>query len=543
MPIGPVADIDVMHSMSRAKVLSGLLLVIVAVLSCMVSCKDTMVDYGSIAGYVTDANNGEPLRNVDVTLSPVGLSAVSGSDGRYEFLDLAEDRYTVQASKPGYVTNTKVVDVRRGKVASGDIMLTRSYSDMSLNVSQIDFGASETVHTFQIINNASNGSFAWSITKMGSADWLTITPISGNTTAGSRSLVTLTIDRSQISSPVMVNLRITNTNSGSEITLPVSVGYNSNTMTVSPTTVDFGTSSVSKSITIYNTGSSSISYEISYNCAWLTVNPDMGVIGASSSKVVTLSLNRSALSGNSNTTLQVRNVTDGSVVSVYVYASTTGGGGEIVIPGGLMAYYTFDNGDGTDFSENSIDASLVHEPSLPDDGHGGHYLSLNAIQGQYMNIPYNLFYGLYRFSVSFWIKDFNPGCIFSGQTSANNSTYDAPALWATQDNKFWIKCSNEHYAGYSFSYNYVTEGIQSGGWHHVVVVYNSNAILYIDGNRVDQGTPNFNQGTINGCTKVVFGGNKDGSYSYSGNMKLDNIRIYNRALNQQEIQTIYNNEL
>ena len=511
----------------------------------MVSCKDTTVDYGSIAGYVTDANNGEPLRNVDVTLSPVGLSAVSGSDGRYEFLDLTEGRYTVQASKPGYVTNTKAVDVRRGKVALGDIMLTRSYSDMSLNVSRIDFGTNETVHTFQIINNASNGSFAWSITKMGSADWLTITPTSGNTTAGSRSMVTLTIDRSQISSPVTVNLRITNTNSGSEITLPVSVGYNSNTMTVSPTTVDFGTGSASKSITIYNTGSSSISYEISYNCAWLTVNPDMGVIGASSSKIVTLSLNRSALSGNSNTTLQVRNVTDGSVVSVYVSASSSGGGGEIVIPGGLMAYYTFDNGDGTDFSENSIDASLVHEPSLPDDGHGGHYLSLNAIQGQYMNIPYNLFNGLYRFSVSLWIKDFNPGCIFSGQTSGGGSWGDAPAFWATQDSKFRIKCANgntEQY-GYDFSYNYVTEGIQSGGWHHIVVVYNSNAILYIDGNRVDQGTPNFNQNTINGCTKVVFGGDKEGTYGYSGNMKLDNIRIYNRALSQQEIQTIYSNEL
>ena len=527
--------------MSRARVLLGAFVGIMSVLACMVSCKDTTEDYGSIAGYVTDANNGEPLRNVDVTLSPIGLSAVSGSDGRYEFLDLKEGRYTVQASKPGYVTNTKVVDVRGGKVASGDIMLTRSYSDMSLNVSQIDFGPSETVHTFQIINNASNGSFAWSITKMGSANWLTITPTSGNTSAGSRSLVTLTIDRSQISSPVTVNLRITNTSSGSEITLPVSVGYNSNTMTVSPTTVDFGTSSASKSITIYNSGSSSISYEISNNCAWLQVNPTMGVIGASSSKVVTLSLNRSALSGNSNTTLQVRNVTDGSVVSVYVSASTTGGGGEIVIPGGLMAYYTFDNGDAADLSENGIDASLVHEPSLPDDGHGGHYLSLNAIQGQYMNIPYNLFNGLYRFSVSLWIKDFNPGCIFSGQTSRSGSHDDAPAFWATQDSKFRIKCGygNTEQYGYDFSYNYVTEGVQSGGWHHIVVVYNSNAILYIDGNRVDQGTPEFNQYAINGCTKVVFGGDKEGTYGYGGSMKLDEIRIYSRDLTSSEVKKLY----
>jgi len=519
------------------------LLVTIFLILCVASCKEITNDYGSVAGYVTDANNGEPLRNVDVTLSPVGLSAVSGSDGRYEFLDLSVGRYTVQAAKPGYVTNTKVVEVRSGKVASGDIMLTRSYSDMSLNVTHIDFGTSETIHTFHIINNASNGSFTWSITKMGSADWLEITPTSGSTSAGSRSLVTLTIDRSQIASPVSVNLRITNTNSGSELTLPVNVGYNSNTMSVSPTTVDFGTSAASKSITIYNRGSSSISYEIEYNCSWLTVTPTMGVVAASGSKAVTLSLNRSALTGEASTVLQVRNVTDGSVVSVLVSASTGGGGGEIVVSGGLMAYYTFDNGDAADLSENGIDASLVHEPSLPSDGNGGHYLSLSSIQRQYMNIPYNLFYGLHTFSVSFWIKDFNPGCIFAAQQT-NGTEYDVPTLWATQESNFRFCCYRISYESVWFSYNYVTEGIQTGDWHHLCVTYNgAEAVLYVDGNRVDQVSARYSQNSINGCSKVVFGGDKEGLYGYSGNMKLDNIRIYNRSISQQDVQTIYNNEL
>ena len=70
---------------------------------------------------------------------------------------------------------------------------------------------------------------------------------------------------------------------------------------------------------------------------------------------------------------------------------------------------------------------------------------------------------------------------------------------------------------------------------HIII----NAILYIDGNRVDQGTPNFNQNTINGCTKVVFGGDKEGTYSYGGSMKLDEIRIYSRDLTLSEVKKLY----
>ena len=207
---------------------------------------------------------------------------------------------------------------------------------------------------------------------------------------------------------------------------------------------------------------------------------------------------------------------------------------------GMIAYYSFDDGTGKDLSGQGVDGVLLNNPSTVD-GVSGTGVFLNKFSNQYLNIPYSLFSGLSKFSVSFWIKDFNPGCIFSGQTSGNGSYSDAPAFWATQDSKFRIKCSHgeTEYYGYDFSYNYVTEGIQSGSWHHIVVVYNSNAILYIDGNRVDQGTPGFTQSAVNGCTKVVFGGNKEGTYSYCGSMKLDEIRVYNRDLTSSEVKKLY----
>ena len=58
---------------------------------------------------------------------------------------------------------------------------------------------------------------------------------------------------------------------------------------------------------------------------------------------------------------------------------------------------------------------------------------------------------------------------------------------------------------------------------------------------IDQVTARFSSNTINSCTRIAFGGNKDGGYRYSSSMKLDNVRIYNRTLDRSEIQTLYSN--
>lgn len=535
--------------MCKKAILLRILTILVLVLAVLTACSKKTEEYGSITGYVTDANTGEPLRNVDLTLSPIGLSTVSGSDGRYEFIDLDPELYSVQASKSGYQSNTKVVQVRSSKVTSGDIMLTPSSAEMSLTVQSIDFGESATVQYFQIKNNSANGTISWNISLLSSAEWLTVSPMSGSTGAGQQSGITLTVDRTRVTGAASVNLKVTNTTSGSEITIPVSVGYNTNVLGVSPTVVDFGTSAVSKSITLSNNGSSSVNWQIDYNCAWLTVTPTSGTLSPGANYTVNLALDRSVLNGQGSTYLQVRNLNDGSVVNVNVTANTSGGGGggTIVVPGGLMAYYTFDNSNCNDITSNGIHASGVNSPTYPGDGGSGHYLSLNAMQGQYMNIPYNLFSGLTTFSVSFWIMDFGPGCIFAAQLTGNgNRDYDVPQLFAEQNGKFFFSTYSLWY-GAEFSYNYQNQGIQTGGWHHIVITMNcssgNTAKIYIDGVLVDQATISYSANNISQCSKIAFGGNKGGGYSFSSSMKLDNIRIYNRAITNTEVQTIYNNEL
>ena len=500
---------------------------------------------GSIAGFVVDANTGEPVRNASITINPGGYTSISGSDGRYEYLNLKADTYTVQASKSGYITNTKTVVVPAGGVGSGDIMLTPSSGEMSLSVSYIDFGSSLTVASFQIHNNAANGSFQWSVAKESPADWLTVSPTSGSCGAGQSSPVSLTVNRALVATSQTVTLRVTNTTSGNSIALPVSVSYNSGALQVTPNPVDFGTSALTRQMTILNTGSSSVNYEVNYNCAWLTVSPTSGTLYGGASATLSLALDRSAFTGSAQTVLQVRNTADGSVVNVSVTATNDGGGGggTVVVPGGLQCYYTFDNGTANDMTDNSIDAQLMNSASIVSTG-GGAYLKLSHVTDDYLNIPYNLFQGLSNWSVCFWIKDFGAGNLF-GAISSSGFTSDHPICWADQNNKLRLKCGGYGDltdGGTAFSYNYTP--IQSdGSWHHIVVSMSGKNIakLYVDGSLRDQ--ISIGPYWEDGATKVVFGGSKDGAYAFSSSMKLDNIRFYNRTLTNAEVQTIYNNEL
>ena len=527
-------------------------LALAVALLCLGGCNENEeAQTGSIAGFVLDANTGEPVRAANITLSPVGLSAVSGSDGMFEFVDLKAGKYNIQASKSGYITNTKTVIVSEGRVASGDIMLTPSSGEMSLSVSYIDFGTSQTVASFQIQNNAANGTFQWSVVKEGTADWLTVSPTSGTTGAGQQSPVTLTVDRQLVTTSQTVNLRVTNNTSGNSIALPVSVGYSSGTLTVTPNPVDFGTTALTRQMTIHNSGSTTVNYEINYDCAWLTVSPVGGTVSAGSSVTVSLALNRDAFTGSAQTILQVRNTADGSYTSVTVTATNDGGsqGGDIVVPGGLQCYYTFDNNTANDLTDNGIDAQLMNSATITTNS-GRLCLKLNQVTDDYLNIPYNLFSGLTNWSVCFWIKDFGPGNIFSGWNTGSGSAYgDAPLFWAMQDGKFKLKCRSEYMpdGGTQFAYNY-TSSQSDGSWHHVVVTISASnnsgtAKLYVDGSLRDQITLTYHTNTIGDATKIAFGGSKDGLYPFSSSMKLDNIRIYNRTISNTEVQTIYNNEL
>lgn len=170
---------------------------VVAFTGCSKDEEDTT---GSIYGLVTDADNGEPVKSANVSLNPGGKSAVTGTDGRYEFLDLEPGQYTVQVVKNGYESNTKRITVEVGKTASGDVVLSKASSKLKLNTNALNFGAGQTTLSFNISNIGTTGSISWTISS--NLDWVRISPLSGTTATGKTSEVIVTLLRDKITGPV-----------------------------------------------------------------------------------------------------------------------------------------------------------------------------------------------------------------------------------------------------------------------------------------------------------------------------------------------------
>lgn len=602
---------------------------------------------GRIQGIVTNVITTEPIQGVNISLSPTGASAVTGSDGRYEFNNLIPGNYTVQGMKNGYESNTKNITISAGNVSSGDMMLRPATTGFHLNVQYIDFGSTFSQMQFKIINASTTQPMSWEI--MESLNWLTATPSTGNLQGGQETTVNLNIDRSLI--PQSISANITVRSAGQSVVLPINVtvaGNNGPQLQLSETSLDFGASAnslafyvmntgpantslnwvcsninvgwlnlssmsgntaggnstqviatidrtqingmVSTSVSVSGAGSTStitfsasstgsgsailqlsegsldfgesatsmtfqvknvgsdgttLSWSISQpNVDWLSFNPMSGTTPSGSGTLVTAIVDRTKITGPVSTTVTVNGTNNSASLNV----SATYVNNSLVISSGLQCFYTFDDGNANDITDNGVDGVLANSATITEDGTRT-YLKLNMITDDYLNIPYNLFRGLTSWSVCFWIKDFGAGNIFSGWNTGSSSAYgDAPLFWAMQDGKFKIKCRSNYMpdGGDAFSYNYTN--IQSDdSWHYVVVTMESSnnqgsAKLYVDGSLKDQITTVYHTSTVNDASKVSFGGTKDGLYPFSSSMKLDNIRMYNRTLSNNEVQTLYNAE-
>lgn len=177
--------------------LGGVLLLFSGVLQ---SCaKDEVETMGTIYGIVNDSDNGEPIHDAHVALSPYGKTANTGSDGSYEFPALEPGQYTIQISKTGYKTNTKRIMVVAGEKASGDMVLKKGSSAINLSTASLNFGSQSTSKTFTIQNTGTSGkSISWAVSKASSADWLSVTPATGTTASAKESTIVANIDRSKI---------------------------------------------------------------------------------------------------------------------------------------------------------------------------------------------------------------------------------------------------------------------------------------------------------------------------------------------------------
>lgn len=272
-------------------------------LALLVACTEEQVETtGSIYGIVNDATNGEPVPMAHVSLNPGGKATNTGSDGRYEFLNMEPGQYTIQISKSGYVTNTKQITVVAGQQASGDMLLTseQQEADIRIDPTSLNFGTTQD-ELVVTLTNQGNAATDWAL-ELGENPWLSASLLSGNIAAGKTQSIIFSVDRDKLSE--IKNVKISLSAFGNSYTISVSCApVNAKSeMSVTPTELDFGAGETEKAITIKNTGNAILNWNVSgITEACLSVSAEEGSVEADGSKVIKVMLDRSKLTSDLNT--------------------------------------------------------------------------------------------------------------------------------------------------------------------------------------------------------------------------------------------------
>ena len=271
--------------------------------------KDEMVYTGNIIGKVTDANSGEVLQGVTITITPSGASRTTGSDGYFEFRDLDPKQYEIQARKNGYTTNNKTVTVVTGRDASGDIQLTPIVQDgkLSLSVSSLNFGSQNSSLSFSIQNNG-NKAFSWNISGLDKIDWLSITPTTGTLAAGKSNAVTVTLNRDRITEYKETTIIVNADKESMPLKITAEAENKTSKISLSDNVLNFGTEYSSLTFDIKNIGNAgNVNWNITgIDADWIKVTPTAGTTAMSKSSAVKVDVDRSKLDvGQHSTTILV----------------------------------------------------------------------------------------------------------------------------------------------------------------------------------------------------------------------------------------------
>ncbi len=204
---------------------------------------------------------------------------------------------------------------------------------------------------------------------------------------------------------------------------------------------------------------------------------------------------------------------------------------------GLVAYYPF-NGDAKDESGNGNDGT-VNGATLTEDRFGNKEsaYNFNGMGNKIVvqDVPL-LNFGKTELSIAVWIKTTQTGIwkrILTKRARINTENWYSLAVWNG-------KARFEIYAQGQLD---STSDVNDGRWHLLVITRNSSNnkfSMYIDGNlevtMTDEGR-NLNS-SIDTPLEIGIWANE--SYDETFNGFIDDIRIYNRALSESEIQQLYN---
>lgn len=328
---------------------------------------------------------------------------------------------------------------------------------------------------------------------------------------------------------------------------------------IAPQNLVFGRNVEQASFIITNNTNDQLYYSISNYPDYIQVFPLSGLLDAKGKQAVGLTLiNRSSITTARNAQLTVNVGNDSYIVNTFIEAYREGDSedpndnGENhntepidveVVTYGLDAYYTFDNETAQD-NMGMNDAFLNGGSFITNTPNGkGKAVQLNLME--FMTIGENPLGGKRSFSVSLWVKDFGTG-VFLRATSGNY--YDLSPTWNIDGTgKITYNTYDRRYSTFGTSLSNF-----SSKWTMITIVSDGNTdnhTLYINGSTASSFK---SDGTMasTGCSLQIggetwySGGNYLGydNVLWTSPMKIDNVRIYSRALSSSEVKTIYDAE-
>ena len=535
------------------------LLIIFAVAS---SCtKEEEVYTGSIQGIVTVSGTNNPLSGVQVSIVNTGTSTTTGSDGQFMFTNLEAKSYRLQFTKDGYNTNTRSVTVIAGESANCDTQLTPESQDaeISISPSTLNFGTTQDQLTVTISNNG-NAATEWSL-DLANNNWLSASPMSGNIQSGKTQSIIFSVDRSLLPEPNTTKVDLSAFGNSYTISVSCAPRNAQSEMTVTPTTLNFGGTLSEQSLTIQNTGDATLTWNIAgITESCIVPSATSGTVEAGGSKVIKVTLDRTALTTDLNTSFVISDGIKEQIINVTASTDPTDDpnnpdnpGGDIdpsgtVVTSGLYTYYKFD-GDYTD-SQNSIDGYGTNSPEFVEGVDGmGQAIKFSRTDESAFVVGQSIMDGT-EMSVSFWGKDFADGHIFHTVSSTHN---DPMIILGMVDGK--LRFGHDRWV-YPDNTSLTHTNLNDGQWHHIVLNlicnYGSSgssttATLYVDGMAMGTVTGSARSDDYMGTgTMFMMGGSCALNMLMleklnATNMTIDNFRVYDtRRLTAQEVKEIYN---
>lgn len=231
-------------------------------------------------------------------------------------------------------------------------------------------------------------------------------------------------------------------------------------------------------------------------------------------------------------------------VKIYNYARTPAQVVWDYTHGAPIGHWRFDENSGTtafDASQNGHGdnignhGTLTNSPTRTTSGKFNSAINFVSASSTYVSIPdADIFDITGNFTLSAWInRSSNSTQQVLSKSSNTNGGY---SLLTGTSGEVYCRTSN----GISYTDSYSVQGLVSSGtgWHHIVAVRNGTSCrIWVDGK--DRTSVANTHTTMTANTNILRIGSKgDGGEYFNGD--IDEIRIYNYALTNKQIEILYN---